>query len=59
MKVLDARKQRGIEDAAGNESGRAPTGETLLEVGTANQTKLSGGPVKGSCSSSPPPLTSS
>ena len=47
MKVLDARKQRGIEDAAGRNPGPAPTGEKLLEVGTANQTKLSGGPVKG------------
>ncbi|HJS87570.1 MAG TPA: carboxymuconolactone decarboxylase family protein [Acetobacteraceae bacterium] len=47
MKVLEARKQRGIEDAAGRGPGPIPTGEKLLEVGTANQTKLSGGPVKG------------
>jgi alkylhydroperoxidase/carboxymuconolactone decarboxylase family protein YurZ len=48
MKVLESRKQRGIQDA----KGRAPshpiaTGDALLAAGTANQTKLSGGPVKG------------
>jgi alkylhydroperoxidase/carboxymuconolactone decarboxylase family protein YurZ len=48
MKVLAARKQRGIEDAAGRgPSQPIPTGEKLLAVGTANQTKLSGRPVKG------------
>ena len=48
MKVLDARKQRGIDDAPGNAPGRPiPTGEALLAAGTSNQTKLSGGPVKG------------
>ena len=48
MKVLEARKQRGIQDAPGREPSRAiPTGEALLAVGTANQTKLSGAPVKG------------
>ena len=48
MKVLEARKQRGIQDAPGREPGRPiPTGDELLALGTANQTKLSGGPVKG------------
>jgi len=48
MKVLDARKQRGIQDAPGNApSGAIPQGDALLAAGTANQTKLSGGPVKG------------
>lgn len=48
MKVLDARKQRGIEDAPGRAPSRPiPTGEVLLTAGTINQTKLSGGPVKG------------
>lgn len=48
MKVLKAREQRGVHDAPGREpSHPAPTGEALLAVGTANQTKLSGGPVKG------------
>ena len=47
LKVVDARKQRGIQDAPGREPGRAiPTGDQLLAVGTANQTKISGGPVK-------------
>lgn len=47
MKVLDARKQRGLQDPAGRDPGPVPTGKELLAVGTANQTKLSGAPVKG------------
>lgn len=48
MKVVEARKQRGIQDAPGREPSRAiPTGEALLAAGTANQTKISGAPVKG------------
>ena len=48
MQVLDARRQRGIEDAPGREPSRAiPVGDELLAAGTANQTKISGAPVKG------------
>lgn len=48
MKVVEARKQRGIQDAQGQLPGRPiPTGEALLAAGTANQTKLLGGPAKG------------
>jgi alkylhydroperoxidase/carboxymuconolactone decarboxylase family protein YurZ len=47
MKVLDARRQRGIQDAPGRDPGPVPTGKELLAAGTVNQTKLSGGPVKG------------
>jgi 4-carboxymuconolactone decarboxylase len=48
MKVLEARKQRGIEDASGRAPSRAiPKGEALLAAGTANQTKLVGAPVRG------------
>ena len=48
MTVVQARKQRGIEDAPGREPGRAiPVGDELLASGTANQTKISGAPVKG------------
>lgn len=48
MTVVQARKQRGIEDAPGREPGRAiPVGDELLAAGTANQTRLSGAPVKG------------
>lgn len=48
MKVLDMRKQRGIEDAAGRQpSSPIPTGDALLAAGTANQTRLSGSPVRG------------
>ncbi|MDN7437103.1 carboxymuconolactone decarboxylase family protein [Burkholderia multivorans] len=48
MKVLEARTQRGIQDAPGHLPGRAiPKGDALLAAGTANQTKLAGAPVKG------------
>lgn len=48
MKVVDARKQRGIQDAPGQPPTRPiPTGDALLAAGTANQTKLLGGPAKG------------
>lgn len=48
MKVLDERKQRGIEDAPGSAPSRPiPQGDALLAAGTANQTRLSGGPVQG------------
>ena len=47
MTVVQARKQRGIEDAPGREPGRTiPVGDELLAAGTANQTKISGAPVK-------------
>lgn len=48
MKVLDERRQRGIEDAPGREpSHPVATGDALTAVGTANQTRISGAPVKG------------
>ncbi|MEX1826875.1 carboxymuconolactone decarboxylase family protein [Luteibacter sp. CQ10] len=48
MKVLEARKQRGVRDAPGREPRRPiPKGDALLAAGTANQTRLSGGPVQG------------
>lgn len=47
MKVLAERKQQGINDVAGEEPAPGPTGAELLSVGTANQTELSGTPVKG------------
>jgi 4-carboxymuconolactone decarboxylase len=47
MKVLDARKQRGVQDAPGREPGPVPTGRELLAQGSANQTKLIGSPVRG------------
>ena len=47
MKVMDSRRQRGIQDAPGRGPGPIPTGPALLAAGTANQTQLSGGPVKG------------
>jgi alkylhydroperoxidase/carboxymuconolactone decarboxylase family protein YurZ len=47
MKVIEARRQRGLHDAAGRQPGPVPTGQELLALGTANQTRLSGAPVKG------------
>lgn len=48
MKVLDARRQRGVQDARGRDPATPiPAGKELLAVGTANQTKLSGAPVRG------------
>lgn len=47
MKVLAERKQQGINDVAGEEPAPGPSGAELLAAGTANQTALSGAPVKG------------
>ncbi|WP_208450428.1 carboxymuconolactone decarboxylase family protein [Burkholderia diffusa] len=48
MKALDARKQRGIQDAPGREPSHSiPKGDTLRAAGMANQTKLVGQPVQG------------
>lgn len=48
IKVLDARRQRGIQDAPGREPSNAiPSGDALRTAGTANQTKLVGRPVTG------------
>ncbi|RVU50686.1 carboxymuconolactone decarboxylase family protein, partial [Pseudomonas syringae pv. syringae] len=48
MNTVEARKQRGIQDAPGNDPGRAiPTGEALREAGVVNQTRIPGGTVKG------------
>jgi alkylhydroperoxidase/carboxymuconolactone decarboxylase family protein YurZ len=48
LKVVEARKQRGIQDAPGREPSRTiATGDELVAVGKANQTKISGGPVQG------------
>ncbi|MEG1210878.1 MAG: carboxymuconolactone decarboxylase family protein [Leclercia sp.] len=48
MKVVDARKQRGIQDVEGKApTAPVPTGDELRRVGTANQTAISGAPVQG------------
>lgn len=48
MNVVEARKLRGIEDNPGREPSQPiPTGDGLLEAGTANQTKLVGQTVAG------------
>jgi len=47
MKVADDRRARGLKDPAGTQPGPVPTGQALLELGTTNQTRLSGAPVKG------------
>lgn len=48
MAVVEARKGQGIADAPGQPpSGEIPVGAALRAVGTANQTRISGAPVKG------------
>ncbi|WP_028628828.1 MULTISPECIES: carboxymuconolactone decarboxylase family protein [Pseudomonas] len=48
MRVAEARKQRGIQDAPGREPSRViPTGDELLAAGKANQTRIAGAPVQG------------
>ena len=48
MKVVEARKQRGIQDAQGQAPSRPiPKGDALIAAGTVNQTSLVGVPVKG------------
>jgi quercetin dioxygenase-like cupin family protein len=48
MRVVEARKKRGIQDPAGREPKRViATGDELVAIGTANQIKISGAPVQG------------
>lgn len=48
MKVLEARKAKGVQDDPGLAPSHAiATADALLAAGTANQTKLAGAPVKG------------
>lgn len=48
LRVVESRKQRGIQDAPGREpGGPVSTGAELLAAGKANQTEISGGPVQG------------
>lgn len=48
MKVVDARKHRGLQDVQGQTPVRPiPKGDALLAAGTANQTKLIGAPARG------------
>jgi len=48
MKLVEERKQRGIQDAPGREPGNAiPVGDALRAIGKANQTRISGAPVAG------------
>ncbi|CAB3868213.1 hypothetical protein LMG1861_02623 [Achromobacter piechaudii] len=48
IRVLDSRRQRGIQDSPGEEPKRPiPAGEALRLAGAANQTKLVGRPVSG------------
>lgn len=47
MTVLEERKAQGVEDAPGRGPSPLPPAASMLETGTANQTKLSGTPVRG------------
>ena len=47
LKVVEARKQRGVQDVQGREPGQAvATGSELIVAGRANQTEISGGPAQ-------------
>lgn len=47
MAVLQQRQTQGLSDPEGPTSGPVPDPAQMLEVGTANQTKLAGSPVSG------------
>lgn len=48
LKVVEARKERGIQDATGPEPHTSiATGDALIAKGKANQTEISGGAVRG------------
>jgi 4-carboxymuconolactone decarboxylase len=47
MKVVEARKQRGVQDLPGRDPGPMPTGRELRALGAGNQTKLIASPVRG------------
>ncbi|WP_349999126.1 carboxymuconolactone decarboxylase family protein [Stenotrophomonas lacuserhaii] len=57
MTVIDARKQRGIQDAPGREPSHAiPKGDALRAAGATNQTKLVGQTVQGPIFDFAPPI---
>lgn len=47
MKVLEERKNKGIQDETGKDADPMPDGKSSYELGKEVQTRLSGGPVKG------------
>ncbi|HLL69309.1 MAG TPA: carboxymuconolactone decarboxylase family protein [Micromonosporaceae bacterium] len=47
MTVLEQREDKGIKDKTGPEPSPLPEGTNILELGTANQTELTGAPVTG------------
>jgi 4-carboxymuconolactone decarboxylase len=47
MALLAERRGDGIDDPAGEEPAPLPAGTNILELGTKNQTELSGAPVSG------------
>ncbi len=47
MELIKEREAEGIKDTAGPEAQPLPADKTRLELGTANQTTLAGGPVGG------------
>jgi 4-carboxymuconolactone decarboxylase len=47
MALLEQRRAEGTTDVAGDDPKPLPSGTDMLELGTANQTQLSGAPVSG------------
>jgi alkylhydroperoxidase/carboxymuconolactone decarboxylase family protein YurZ len=48
MNVVDERQKNGIKDIIGKEATPLPANKSNVELGTENQTRLAGAPVKGS-----------
>lgn len=47
MKVVDSRREQGVQDTEGSLPGPLPEPDEMLAAGTQNQTILAGSPVKG------------
>ena len=47
MSVLQTRRNRGLKDAPGRDPMQLSPRQSMLDVGTENQTRLSGAPVRG------------
>jgi 4-carboxymuconolactone decarboxylase len=56
MTVLEQRAAKGIKDETGPAPSPLPEGTDILELGTANQTELSGAPVTGPMFDFAPPI---
>jgi 4-carboxymuconolactone decarboxylase len=56
MSLLERRRADGVTDPAGDEPTALPADTNMLQLGTANQTQLSGAPVTGPLFDFAPPI---